>query len=48
MPGMPLQADSRYDSVPGADHAATSFGQALQICLTLQSDAAKSAEVIAG
>jgi hypothetical protein len=34
--------------VPEADHAATSFGEALQICLTLQSDAAKSAEAVAG
>jgi predicted PurR-regulated permease PerM len=48
MPGMPLQAASRLDSVPEADHAATSFGEALQICLTLQSDAAKSAEAVAG
>jgi predicted PurR-regulated permease PerM len=38
LPGMLLQASPAIDTVPTADKAATSFGQAVQICLDMQQD----------
>ena len=36
LPGMLLQATPAIDTLPSADHAATSFGHAVQICLDMQ------------
>jgi len=36
LPGMLLQPGSATDSIPMADKAATSFGHAVQICLSVQ------------
>ena len=48
MPGMVLQSDAATGSVRDADNAATSFGQAVQICLAMQSEAATAAVAHAG
>ncbi len=45
LPGMLLQPGSVVDGVRDFDHAATSFGEAVQICLGLQTEAAKSAKL---
>jgi hypothetical protein len=42
LPGMLLQARPAFDTVPTADKAATSFGQAVQICLDMQQDHVKT------
>ena len=36
LPGMLLQPGPANDSIPMADKAATSFGHAVQICLSVQ------------
>jgi hypothetical protein len=46
LPGMLLQPGASVDSVRDADHAATSFGQALQICLAMQSETAGAREPV--
>ena len=38
LPGMLLQPSSAADSIASADKEATSFGQAVQICLNMQRD----------
>jgi predicted PurR-regulated permease PerM len=38
LPGMLLQKSAGLDTVPGADKAATSFGQAVQICVDMQQE----------
>jgi len=38
LPGMLLQAGSAVDSIRGTDRAATSLGQAVQICLNMKPD----------
>ena len=48
MPGMVLQSDAATGSVRDADNAATSFGQAVQICLAMQSESATAAVAHAG
>jgi len=45
LPGVLLQPASSMSAVRGADDAATSFVQALQICLDLQNEVAQSAHV---
>ena len=45
LPGMLLQSGSAVDSVRSADSTATSFGHAVQICLSLQSDKQKTAKL---
>ena len=45
LPGMLLQPASAIDSIRNADSAATSFGQAVQICLDIQQGAKKAAKV---
>jgi predicted PurR-regulated permease PerM len=45
LPGMLLEPGAVLGSVRDADHAATSFGEALQICLGLQTDAANSGKL---
>ncbi|MEA3150098.1 MAG: hypothetical protein QOD56_1037 [Gammaproteobacteria bacterium] len=47
LPGMLLQPGSVIDSIRNADNAATSFGHAVQICLTMQGDT-KAAKVREG
>ncbi|HWS70415.1 MAG TPA: AI-2E family transporter [Steroidobacteraceae bacterium] len=42
LPGMLLQASPAIETVPTADKAATSFGQAVQICLDMQQDPVKT------
>jgi predicted PurR-regulated permease PerM len=42
LPGMLLQASPVLETVPTADKAATSFGQAVQICLDMQQDQTKT------
>jgi predicted PurR-regulated permease PerM len=42
LPGMLLQAGPATDTVPSADKAASSFGQAVQICLAMQQDQVKT------
>jgi hypothetical protein len=39
---MSLQASPAIETVPTADKAATSFGQAVQICLDMQQDHVKT------
>jgi hypothetical protein len=45
LPGMLLQPGSATDSIRSADKAATSFGHAVQICLSMQRDTTKAAKV---
>jgi predicted PurR-regulated permease PerM len=42
LPGMLLQTSPGVDTVPGADKAATSFGQAVQICVDMQQEQQKA------
>jgi predicted PurR-regulated permease PerM len=42
LPGMLLQAGPAIETVPAADKAATSFGQAVQICLDMQQNHVES------
>jgi hypothetical protein len=42
LPGMLLQPQSAIDSIRGADKAATSFGEAVQICLDWLQDRNKT------
>jgi hypothetical protein len=42
LPGMLLQAGPAIETVQSADKAATSFGQAVQICLDMQQDQART------
>jgi hypothetical protein len=42
LPGILLQPGPQIDTVPDADRAATSFGHAAQICLSLQEDQSKA------
>jgi predicted PurR-regulated permease PerM len=42
LPGMLLQPASAIDTIPGADRAAASFGEAVQICLERQGEQAKT------
>jgi predicted PurR-regulated permease PerM len=44
LPGILLQPGPVIDTVPNADRAATSFGHAAQICLSLQQDQEKTAQ----
>jgi hypothetical protein len=46
LPGMMLQPASSIAPPRGADDAATSFVQALQICLDLQNEVAQSAAML--
>jgi predicted PurR-regulated permease PerM len=48
LPGMLLESGPVIDSVHDADNAATSFGQAVQICLAMQSEAAQAGKAVAG
>jgi predicted PurR-regulated permease PerM len=41
LPGVALQSGTSIDSIRGADKAATSFGHAVQICLSRQADERK-------
>jgi predicted PurR-regulated permease PerM len=45
LPGILLQPGPQIDTVPSADRAATSFGHAAQICLSLQQDKIKEGAV---
>jgi hypothetical protein len=45
LPGMPLEDDATSDGIRDADNTATSFGQAVQICLAMQNEATKSGTV---
>jgi hypothetical protein len=45
LPGMLLQAGPVTDTIRNADRAATSFGHAAQICLSMQQDQNKSGAV---
>ncbi len=42
LPGMLLQPETAVDSVPGADKAASSLDDAVQICLDMQRETAKT------
>jgi predicted PurR-regulated permease PerM len=42
LPGMLLQASPAIETIPAADKAATSFGQAVQICLDMQQNHVES------
>jgi predicted PurR-regulated permease PerM len=44
LPGILLQPGPQIDTIPNADRAATSFGHAAQICLSLQEDQSKAAQ----
>jgi predicted PurR-regulated permease PerM len=45
LPGILLQSGPQVDTIPNADRAATSFGHAAQICLSLQQDKIKNGAV---
>jgi len=45
LPGMLLEDGATSDGIRDADNAATSFGQAVQICLAMQSEVTQSATV---
>jgi predicted PurR-regulated permease PerM len=48
LPGVALQSGTSLDSIRGADKAATSFGHAVQICLSRQEDTRKGTPVSVG
>jgi len=48
LPGVALQSGTSLDSIRGADKAATSFGHAVQICLSRQKDTRKGRPVSVG
>jgi hypothetical protein len=45
LPGILLQPGSTMDSIRSADKAATSFGDAVQICMNMQQDKFKTSAV---